>query len=130
MVSKKILIIDGSITYCKTLQMAINGHGLQADYTHSVLSALDRLLGNKYSLLVVDVCLPGVKDGLEFIRLIRQSVEIPILVLSEGLSTDEKKSAFRAGADVYMEKPVDTDLCVAQIQSLLSHYERAKVYLQ
>jgi len=120
MASINVLIADINVDFCKSMKHGMKTAGLGADYIHSASGTLDLLAKNAYSLLVVDVCLPKIVDGLELIRVIKQIGAIPILVLSADLGSDEKRNIFHAGADVYMEKAVGMEVCIAQAQALIA----------
>ena len=49
---------------------------------------------------------------------------IPIIVISDHLEADELIDVYHSGANVYMEKPIDTRICAAQAKALIDLYFR------
>lgn len=73
---------------------------------------------------MADLQLPGV-DKLEMIRVLRIMKHVPIIAISEHLEADEVIDLYHFGADVYIEKPIDTRICAAQAKALIGLFFRA-----
>jgi len=84
--------------------------------------ALDSFMKQEYCLVIVDFQLLEL-DGLEIVHIMREIKRTPIMAITSRLNTDEKVSIFHAGANAYMEKPVDITICVAQAMTLIALYE-------
>ena len=56
------------------------------------------------------------------IRAMRSSKHTPILVLTNPLHPEKIVELLNAGADSYLEKPLNTDICVAQVNALIKRY--------
>lgn len=61
-------------------------------------------------------------DSSELIRIFRAAKHTPILALSENLDAREKLDLFHTGVDVFLEKPVNADICAAQANTLIKLY--------
>lgn len=61
-------------------------------------------------------------NGIELVKALRQIRPVPILVLSSEPNSIEKITAFRAGAQAYLEKPYNLEECLAYAQSLIELY--------
>ena len=72
----------------------------------------------KPALLVLDIGLPGL-GGLEITRRIRQSSDVPILMLTARSSESDKVVGLEIGADDYLTKPFGTSELVARVRALL-----------
>lgn len=70
------------------------------------------------SMLLLDLMLPGM-TGEELIAHIRQSSEVPIIVLSAKETGPDKVQALRLGADDYVTKPFDEEELLARIEANL-----------
>jgi len=79
------------------------------------LADLERL---KPALLVLDLGLPGV-EGLQVLRRIRQTSDMPILVLTARSAESDKLLGLELGADDYVTKPFSTAELVARVRALL-----------
>jgi DNA-binding response OmpR family regulator len=74
-------------------------------------------------IIVLDIMLPD-GSGLDFLRQLRQSSDIPVLLLT-GLSTNpDIVNGLKAGGDDYLIKPYDFDILLARLQSLLRRTKR------
>jgi DNA-binding response OmpR family regulator len=92
--------------------------------SYNVVSALtlaearDCLKTQKPSIIVLDIMLPD-GSGLDFMRELRQSSSVPILLLT-GLATPEDVvRGLSEGGDDYLAKPYDFDVLLARIEALI-----------
>ena len=83
------------------------------------ISKVERIMPH---IVVTDLFMPGA-DGFEVCRSIRSNIKtshIPIIMLSAaGENKDAKIDAFESGATVFMDKPVDIDVLLKQIDNLI-----------
>lgn len=107
----------------KRFHRALNGNGiLQVVSAHDGQEALEKLRERPVDLAIVDFFLP-IMDGAELIRRVRKLPEVaatPILVISSG-GEGVREKALRAGADLYLDKPVLLKQLLSTLQILLSH---------
>ncbi|MDR1165008.1 MAG: response regulator transcription factor [Deltaproteobacteria bacterium] len=68
--------------------------------------------------IVLDIMLPD-GSGLDFTRELRQSSEVPILLLTGLTAGEDVVAGFRSGGDDYLAKPYDFGVLLARIESLL-----------
>ncbi|MDD6307643.1 MAG: response regulator transcription factor, partial [Clostridiales bacterium] len=80
--------------------------------------ALACLEKEQAKLLLLDITLPGI-DGFTVLREVRKVGSVPVLIISARVDKEDKLNGFQLGADDYIEKPVDADLLIAKIRSLL-----------
>lgn len=69
----------------------------------------------------MDIQLPGI-DGLEATRRIRESeadVETPIVALTSYVMTGDREKAFKAGCTGYIEKPINPETFISEIEKYL-----------
>ncbi len=70
-------------------------------------------------IILTDLQLPVI-DGREFIRQIKSTnPEIPIIVQSANSSQDEMEKCSKLGCDVYLTKPINGELLIKHIDSIL-----------
>jgi len=90
----------------------------QSGYTpiaaFSGTEALLRLLQGGFSLMILDLMLPG-KTGEEVLQEVRAASDIPIIVLTAMADKDTTVKLLRLGADDYLVKPFDNDELLARI---------------
>lgn len=71
-----------------------------------------------FDIFVVDVMLPG-EDGLSFCRWLRESSEVPVIILSAVKGDTERIIGLELGADDYLEKPFNPRELLARMNALL-----------
>jgi DNA-binding response OmpR family regulator len=118
--SKKVLVVedhhDTSFLLCRLLKM----EGYEVEHAIDGMVGFSTATTAHPDLIVTDIQMPRM-DGIEMIKRIRKSRPIsgtPIIVISaygKRLISD----AIEAGADAYIEKPIDLDNLLATIKSKL-----------
>ena len=68
--------------------------------------------------ILLDIMLPKM-DGFTFCAMVRKQWDVAILIMSARSQKSDKLMGYEAGADDYMEKPVDPDILSAKIKALL-----------
>lgn len=68
-------------------------------------------------LIVLDIMLPEI-DGFAICRKIRETSNIPILIVSAKTEKNDKLNGLVLGADDYIEKPYDIDIILAKIKGI------------
>ena len=84
-----------------------------------------RALTGEYSLILLDVMLPGA-DGFAICRVVRRELDIPILMVSARLEDVDKIRALGLGADDYIVKPFSPSELAARVKAHIARYERLK----
>ncbi len=81
-------------------------------------SALAAMRKCQPDLVILDILMPGL-DGFEVLELIRQRLDIPIIMLSGKQEVTTVRDALNSGADDYLRKPFHTRELVARIRAKL-----------
>ena len=120
MTSKKphILIIDDDkeITALVSAYLIDNGYRVTCAYNGAQLTALFR--DHSFDVVILDVMLPG-QNGLELCKTIRETQDVPILMLSAAHSTADRVVGLEFGADDYIAKPFSSRELLARIKAQL-----------
>jgi two-component system, OmpR family, response regulator QseB len=96
--------------------LALQGHAV--DWVRDGFAAEERLAGEPYELVLLDLGLPG-KAGLDVLRGLRRRRErVPVLILTAQDSVPDRVAGLDAGADDYLTKPFDLDELSARIRAL------------
>ncbi len=82
-----------------------------------------RALDEDFDLIILDLMLPGM-DGFEICKLIRETKNTPILIISAKKDDIDKIRGLSLGADDYMTKPFSPSELVARVKAHLSRYKR------
>ena len=85
--------------------------------------AVTQALNGDYSLLLLDLMLPGC-SGYDVCRLIRDRIDVPILMVTARTESVDKIRGLGLGADDYIAKPFDPAELVARVKAHLSRYAR------
>lgn len=119
----KILIIedDTAIAELEKDYLEINGYTVLIEQDGSAGAA--RALDEDLDLIILDVMLPGM-DGFEICKLIRDTKDTPILMVSAKKDDIDKIRGLGIGADDYITKPFSPSELVARVKAHLSRYKR------
>ncbi len=120
---ERILVVDDD----REIVEAISTLLLREDYevlkAYDGLQALDMITSNQIQMVLIDVMMPKL-DGLSAVMKIRESKNIPIIVLSAKSEDSDKVLGLSMGADDYIAKPFNTQELVARVNSQLRRYMR------
>jgi DNA-binding response OmpR family regulator len=116
----KILIIEDDTNINNLLNEALGKEGLICEQAFSGTEAVRLLKGEKYSLVLLDLMLPGL-PGESVLKEIRKMGNIPVIVLTAKDSLDEKIDLLNGGADDYITKPFEMKEVIARVQVQLRH---------
>ncbi len=85
--------------------------------------AVTQALNGDFSLILLDLMLPGC-NGYDVCRLIRDRIDVPILMVTARTESVDKIRGLGLGADDYIPKPFDPAELVARVKAHLSRYAR------
>ena len=119
----RILIIEDeeSIADLEKDYLELSGFEVQTETRGD--SGLQTALNKDFDLIILDLMLPGV-DGFEVCRKIRESKDVPILMVSAKKDDIDKIRGLGLGADDYMTKPFSPSELVARVKAHTARYER------
>ena len=122
---KRILIIedDESIAAIERDYLAVNG--FEADIAASGTEGAAMGRSGRYQLILLDLMLPGL-DGFTVCRRLRETLDIPILMVTARQEDIDKIKGLGMGADDYITKPFSPSVLVARIKANLAQYARLK----
>jgi DNA-binding response OmpR family regulator len=114
----KILIVEDDPTLLETLEYNLARQEYEVYTAADGVTALDRAREHAPDLIVLDIMLPGL-DGLEVCRVLRQEMNVPILMLTARAEEVDKVVGLEVGADDYMTKPFSMRELLARVKALL-----------
>lgn len=115
----KILIVEDEHHLADGLRFNLEAEGFEAEIAGDGDIALERLAGDKFDAVVLDVMLPTV-DGFEVARTMRGRDDYtPVLMLTARGRPEDVLQGFEAGTDDYLPKPFDLDIFLARLKGLL-----------
>ena len=121
---KQLAIIDDDPEILKLLDQYLTKNGFEVEAFTDGESFLKKDV-NKFSLIVLDIGLPGI-DGLEVCKRVRQNSNVPIIMLTAASDDLDRILGLELGSDDYMGKPFNPRELLARIKALLRRSEIKK----
>lgn len=114
----KILIVEDEQKIARFLELELKYEGYDVDIANNGRDGLEKGKSKDVDLIVLDLMLPGL-SGIEVCRRLRQTSEIPIIMLTAKDDISDKIMGLDIGADDYMTKPFAVEELLARIRVLL-----------
>lgn len=119
---RKVLIIEDDRAIAELERDYLEASDFSVDIADDGVSGLEAALNVDYSLVLIDLMLPGM-DGFEICRKLRSVKDIPILIVSARKDDVDKIRAFGLGSDDYVVKPFSPSELVARVKAHILRYE-------
>jgi two-component system response regulator ChvI len=113
-----ITLVDDDENIVESVKLALESHGHTVRAYHDGASGLAALESEPPDLAVLDVKMPRM-DGMEVLRRIRQTSNLPIIMLTSKDEEIDEILGFNLGADDYMTKPFSQRLLLERIKAIL-----------
>ena len=114
----RVLIIEDEIELGELVQLFLSKDGIDSDVALTAEDGFAFLSSNNYDLITLDINLPGM-DGFEFLQKLRQSSDIPVIILSAREGDEDIVLGLGLGADEFVNKPFAPKVLVARIRAVL-----------
>ena len=114
----RILVVDDERLLVKGIKFNLESEGYQVDGAYTGTEALELFHERRYDLVVLDLMLPEV-DGLTVCRRIRETSNVPVIMVTAKSESSDKLLGFEYGADDYMTKPFDILELKARVRAIL-----------
>ncbi|MGQ9681272.1 MAG: response regulator [Anaerolineae bacterium] len=118
----RILVVDDDPPSVKMTAFLLREEGYEVITADNGRAVLELLQTQALDLIILDVMLPYI-DGLEVTRRIRQSMDVPIIMLSAKGETADKVTGLEVGADDYLAKPFEPAELLARVKAVLRRSE-------
>lgn len=128
----KILIIEDEENIRRGIELNLKEEGYFVKSYPSAeefLEQEDYLNNFFYDLGIIDLMLPGTIDGIQFIKIIKNKWDIPLIILTAKNRIEQKLEAFEAGADDYITKPFELEELIARIKVKLKEKKFHKILI-
>ena len=116
-----ILVVDDDREIVDSIAIFLLGEGYKVFKAYDGIEALDILSETQMHLLILDIMMPKL-DGIKTLMKIRESRNIPVILLSAKSEDADKILGLTAGADDYVTKPFNPSELVARVKSQLRRY--------
>ena len=115
--NERILIVEDEVDLALGVRDALSHAGFRAEVAHDGKLALQRLRGEPFDLVVLDLMLPGM-NGLDLLRELRKDrSDVRVLILTALSDEEDLIEGFQAGADDYMAKPFSPRELLARVEA-------------
>src|SRR5881396_3844924 len=119
---RRILLVDDQLANLKILEASLARLGHELIRAADGQSAIALFEASAPDLVLLDFVMPGV-DGLDVLAHIRASKErahTPVVLITAHSNRDHRLRGLEAGADDFLEKPIDRAILVARVNMLLA----------
>lgn len=113
----KILLVDDDIELTDLLAEVLRLTGFEVEIANNGQEALDKL-NSSHQLVLLDVMMP-VLNGIETLKKIRQTSNVPVMMLTARGEEIDRVLGLELGADDYLPKPFNDRELVARIKAIL-----------
>lgn len=119
----RVLIIDDDKELCSLMKKCVEQEHLSALIALSGMAGLRLADENRdsLSLIILDIMMPDL-NGFQVLQKIRETSNVPVLMLTAKNDEEDKVSGLRLGADDYLTKPFSINELMARVNSLIRRY--------
>ena len=116
-----VLVVDDDRQIVDSIGIFLAGEQYGVYKAYDGLQALDILAQEQIHLMILDIMMPKM-DGIQTLMRLRQSRNIPVILLSAKSEDVDKILGLTAGADDYVTKPFNPSELMARVKSQLRRY--------
>lgn len=116
-----ILVVDDDKEIVESIGLFLVGEGYSVIKAYNGIDALEMLNENEVHLMILDIMMPKL-DGIKTLMKLRESKNIPVILLSAKSEDADKILGLSIGADDYVTKPFNPSELVARVKSHLRRY--------
>jgi len=114
----KITLVDDDENIVTSVSLALESHGHTVKAYYDGAAGLAALENDPPDLAILDVKMPRM-DGMEVLRRLRRTSEIPVIILTSKDEEIDEILGFNLGADDYIHKPFSQRLLIERVKAVL-----------
>ena len=127
--SIRILLVEDEPSIAEIVEFALASEVFQVAWRHLAGEAEAELAATPYDLVVLDIGLPD-GSGLELLKRIRRTSEVPVAILSARNAELDRVLGLELGADDYVTKPFSPRELAARVKAILKRTARSSAASQ
>lgn len=115
----KLLLAEDTQDLNRAVTTILRHEGYEVDSVFDGNAALEKITGNGYDGIILDIMMPG-RNGLEVLaETRRRHILSPVLLLTAKAEIDDRVAGLDAGADDYLPKPFAMKELLARVRSMI-----------
>lgn len=118
--AEKILIVEDEEKIARFIELELSHEGYETAKAFNGRDGLEMAESGRFDLILLDIMLPEI-SGLEVLRRIRRTSQVPVILLTARDAVMDKVSGLDMGADDYITKPFAIEELLARIRVSLKH---------
>lgn len=115
---QRLLIVEDDIKFCRLITEYLQRYTFDVTAVHDGEAALKVALDQKWDAIILDVMLPGI-DGFEVLKRLRQTSQVPVLMLTALGDETDRIVGLEIGADDYLPKTFSPRELLARLRAVL-----------
>ena len=118
----KVLIIEDNEQNMYMLTFLLENENYEVVQAYNGTAGIEAAKNNKPDIILLDIQLPEM-DGYSVAKKLRESTDLkdtPIITVTSYAMPGDKEKAIKSGATGYIEKPINPDTFIAQMESFLN----------
>lgn len=116
--SRRVIVVEDDSDFRESMVEYLVLSGLDVTGVESALEFYQSISTRSYEVVILDIGLPD-QNGIVLAEYVRNNTDMRIVMLTAQSSLESKINAYKAGADIYLVKPVDFSELSASIYSML-----------
>lgn len=120
---QEIVIVEDEVKIAQLLRDYLNDAGYAVTMLHEGTNAVETIAEKDPACVILDLMLPG-KDGLQICRELRQTSDVPIVMITARIDEIDRLVGLELGADDYVCKPFSPREVVVRIRNILRRVGR------
>ena len=114
----KILIVEDDLDMQEMMVSFMQKNGFMVIAANNADELTEKLKSQRVDLILLDVML-GDENGISICREIRETNNIPVIIVSALSADQDRLSGFEVGADDYIVKPFNPQILLAKVKAIL-----------
>jgi DNA-binding response OmpR family regulator len=114
----RLLVIDDDKKLCRLIKDYLDPLGYEVSAAHTGKDGLEKALAESFDAVILDIMMPEM-DGLEVLRRLRVSSNVPVLMLTGLGEESDRIVGLEMGADDYLPKTFSTRELLARLRAVI-----------
>ena len=114
---QRILVVDDEERIVRMIRLNLEHDGFTVIEANNGMQAINQIREKLPNLVILDVMMPGI-DGYETLSLIRETSQVPVIMLTAKSEEEDRIYGLELGADDYITKPFSPRELVSRIKAV------------